>query len=351
VSDAGVTWPLVLGKLLARADLAAHEVEWALSEILTGQAGDAQIAAFALGLRAKGETVDEMTALVETTVRFGERLDPGIDRDQLLDTCGTGGDRSGTINVSTLTAFVVAGAGVPVVKHGNRSASSECGSADVLEALGVAIELHPEGVAQCLVDVGMGFCFAPRFHPALRHAAAARRALGVPTTFNFLGPLANPAGVRRQLVGVSDPAMAERMIGVLRARGAIHAWVVFGHDGLDEITTTGTSTVYELRDGEVRVTTIDPASLGVPRAERGALRGGDASHNAGITSRVLGGEPGPVRDLVAVNAAAALVVAGRVDTLVEGLELALDVIGNGAAAEIVERLVKTSRAAHDAGTA
>jgi anthranilate phosphoribosyltransferase len=351
VSDAVLTWSHVLGKLVARADLARDEVEWALSEILTGQAADAHIAAFAVGLRAKGETVDEMTALVDTAVRFGERLHPGIDRDQLVDTCGTGGDRSGTINVSTLAAFVVAGAGAPVVKHGNRSASSECGSADVLEALGVAIELHPEGVAQCVADVGIGFCFAPRFHPALRHAAAVRRALGVPTTFNFVGPLANPAAVRRQLIGVSDPAMAERIVGVLRARGALHAWVVFGHDGLDEITTTGTSTVYELRDGEVRVTTVDPAGLGLPLAERADLRGGDASHNAGVAIRVLAGEPGPARDLVALNAAAALVVAGRAETLAEGLELAFEVIGNGAAAEIVERLVKSSRAAHDAGGA
>jgi anthranilate phosphoribosyltransferase len=352
VTTGASSWPAVLQKLVQRTDLARDEVEWALSEILTGQATEAQIAGFAIGLRAKGETVAEMTALADTVVRFGERLPiDGFDRDQLVDTCGTGGDRCDTINVSTLAAVVAAGAGAPVVKHGNRSASSQCGSADVLEALGVTIELEPSSVAQCVAHAGMGFCFAPRFNPALRHAGPARRALGVATTFNFLGPLVNPAAVQRQVVGVSDPAMAERMLGVLKARGAIHAWVVFGHDGLDEITTTGPSTVYELRDGDVRVRTLDPAMFGVRVAELSALRGGDASHNAAIALRILDGEPGPGRDVVVVNAAAALLVAGLAADIAEGVAMAMEAIGNGAAARVVEGLVKSSRATTRAGGA
>jgi len=338
------SWPSVIGQLLAGADLTRDEVAWAFSQILAGEAGDILIAGFAVGLRAKGETVEEMTALADTVAEFGVRLGTeGFEHERLVDTCGTGGDRAGTINVSTLAAIVAAGAGAPVVKHGNRSASSVCGSADLLEALGVLVDLHPEGVAACLGEAGMGFCFAPRFNPALRHAGPVRRTLGVPTTFNFLGPLVNPAAVRRQIVGVSDPAMAARMLGVLQARGALHAWVVFGHDGLDEITTTGPSTVHELRDGEVRAFSVAPADFGVPEAEPGALRGGDAARNAEIANRVLDGEAGAARDVVVVNAAAALHIAGLADTLVDGVELAQEAIGNGAAARVVERLVKVSQ--------
>jgi anthranilate phosphoribosyltransferase len=346
------TWSQVLGKLLARIDLSRDEAAWALSEILSGRADDAHIAGFAFGLRAKGETVDEMTALADTVAEFGDPLaGEHLERDQLVDTCGTGGDRAGTINVSTLAAIVAAGAGAPVVKHGNRSASSLCGSADLLEALGVVVDLHAAGVAACVVEAGMGFCFAPRFNPAMRHAVPVRRALGVPTTFNFLGPLVNPAAVRRQIVGVSDPTMAERMVGVLRARGALHAWVVFGHDGLDEITTTGASTVYELRDGDIRTRTVEPATFGVPVADPGAIKGGEPNRNAEIAARVLDGEPGPAADVVIVNAAAALHVAGLAVTIADAVELAREAIGNGAAARVVERLVKVSQRGPEQGAA
>ena len=248
-----------------------------MTEILEGRATSGQIAAFCIALRMKGETVEEMTGLLGAMF---EHVTPVVvdDPGGLVDTCGTGGDRSCTINASTLAAMVVAGAGARVCKHGNRAQSSKCGSADLLEALGVAVDLGPAGVAACIAEAGMGFCFAPRFHPAMRHAGPTRRELGVPTVFNFLGPLANPAQVRRQSLGVSDPKMAVKMAGVLQARGAERAFVVYGHDGLDEITTTTTSTVIEIRDGESRTYDIDPAALGLTLADPVALMGGDAVH-------------------------------------------------------------------------
>ncbi|HEX8581242.1 MAG TPA: anthranilate phosphoribosyltransferase, partial [Acidimicrobiales bacterium] len=269
--------------------------------------------------------------------------------DGLVDTCGTGGDRSRTINVSTIAALVVAGAGGRVCKHGNRAASSACGSADLLEALGVAIDLGPAGVARCIDEVGIGFCFAPRFHPAMRHAGPARRELGVPTVFNFLGPMANPARVRRQVLGVSDPSMAERMAQVLGANGAERALVVYGHDGLDELTTTTTSTVLELRDGGLRTYVVDPVELGLAPADPAELKGGDAATNASLARAVLGGEPGPRRDVVLLNAAAGLVAAGLADDLVDGLVLAASSIDEGRAAATLDRLVDISTAARTAG--
>ncbi|MGH9285667.1 MAG: anthranilate phosphoribosyltransferase, partial [Acidimicrobiales bacterium] len=287
-------WPAVLGRLLAKDHLSEAQAAAALSAILAGEASPAQVAAFMIGLRAKGETSEEMGALVRTMLRFAEPVpvDPGIE---LVDTCGTGGDRAGTVNISTMAALVVAGAGAKVCKHGNRAASSQAGSADVLEALGVAIDLGPQGVARCLAEAGMGFCFAIRFHPALRHAGPVRRELGVPTVFNFLGPLANPARPRRQVIGVSDPAMAETVAGVLEANGATRAMVVFGHDGLDELTTTTTSSVLELRDGEVHRFEVDAAALGIPVADRAQLRGGDAGANADLARCILDGERGAHR--------------------------------------------------------
>ena len=340
-------WPAVLGALGRRRGLTADEAGAALAEILSGSATSAQIAAFALGLRIKGETVEEMAALVATMADFGDRVElpEGVDA---VDTCGTGGDRSSSINVSTLAALMVAGAGAPVLKHGNRSASSACGSADVLEALGVSANLGPAGVAACVEQAGMGFCFAPRFHPALRHAGPTRKELGTPTVFNFLGPLANPGRVRRQTLGVSDPAMAERMIGVLVARGAERALVVYGHDGLDELSTTTTSTVLELRDGGIRAYDVDPAALGFAPADASALRGGDASTNAELARRVLDGEAGPHRDIVLLNAAAGLLAAGEVDDLPAGFEAATAALDGGAAAGVVERLVEVSQAARAA---
>ena len=249
-----------------------------------------------------------------------------------------------------MAALVAAGAGARVAKHGNRAASSQCGSADVLEALGVVIDLAPDGVARCIEEVGIGFCFAPRFHPALRFAGPVRRELGVPTTFNFLGPLANPAGVGRQSVGVSDPAMAERVVGALSELGKAHVLVFYGHDGLDELTTTASSTVYELRDGEVRRSVVDPADFGIDRAEREDLVGGDAAHNAAIVVEVLGGAEGPVRDIVTLNAAAALVVADLADDLATGVDLARAVLDDGRAARTLERFVEASRREREQGS-
>jgi anthranilate phosphoribosyltransferase len=339
-------WPAVLGALVARQPLTADQTAAALSEILRGDATSAQIAAFAIGLRIKGETVDEITGLVDAMLAFAEPVPVDDDlRARLVDTCGTGGDRSHSVNISTMAAFVVAGAGVPVCKHGNRAASSSSGSADVLEALGVAINLGPDGVARCITEAGMGFCFAARFHRALRHAGPTRSELGVPTVFNFLGPLANPARVKRQALGVSDPAMAEKLIGVLSGRGATRALVLYGHDGLDELSTIGPSTVLELRDGEVRELVVDPAELGLLPTTREALRGGDAATNAGLVRAVLEGERGPHRDIVVLNAAAALVAGDAADGLADGIALAQTVIDSGRAAAVLDALVRVSKEA------
>ena len=341
-------WPDVLGRLIRREELPDELAERALATILEGEATDAQIAGFAVALRAKGESPRELAALVRTMLRFADRVeveDPGT----LVDTCGTGGDRSGSVNVSTMAAVIAAGAGARVAKHGNRAASSRCGSADVLEALGVVIDLGPEGVARCVREASIGFCFAPRFHPAMRFAGPPRREMGVATTFNFLGPLANPAGVRRQAVGVSDPAMAERMIGTLVALGAERALVFFGHDGLDELTTTTTSTVYELSDGLVRSYELDPATLGIPVATPGALAGGDAAGNAAAVHHVLSGQVGPVRDIAVLNASAALVVAGIADDIAGGIDAAVASIDDGHAAAVLEGFVRTSVAAREEG--
>ena len=341
-----VVWPDVLAPLMRRDDLPARLVEQAMTTILSGDASDAQIAAFAVALRSKGETPAELAALVRTMLRFSTPVEIDLEHPgPVVDTCGTGGDRSRSINVSTLAALVVAGAGVRVAKHGNRSASSACGSADLLEALGVAIELGPEGVARCVDEAGIGFCFAPRFHPAMRFAGPTRRELGVPTTFNFLGPLANPARVRRQVVGVSDPTMAERMLATLAELGTERAMVFHGGDGLDELTTTTVSDVFELVDGDVRHSVIDPGELGIARVDMSALVGGDPAHNAAIAHRVLDGEPGPARDVVVLNAAAALQVAGAASGIRDGLDRAADAIDSGGAATALEKFVKVSRAA------
>ena len=335
-------WPPVLARLLARQDLEAHEAEAAMSAILEGSATPAQIAGFVVALRAKGETAAEIAALARTMLAFAERVEVSVA--PLVDTCGTGGDRSGSINVSTVAAFVAAGAGAKVAKHGNRSASSECGSADLLEELGVTLDPGPAAVARCIEESGIGFCFAPRYHPALRHAGPTRRELGVPTTFNFLGPLANPAGARRQSLGVSDPAMAEKVIAALGELGCEHALVFHGHDGLDELTTTTTSSVWELSGGEVRTFVLDPALLGIPRATAGDLRGGGPGRNAEVATDVLSGAKGPARDIVVLNAAAALVVAGVAAGFAEGIEAAQASLAEGRAAAALERLVALSGA-------
>jgi anthranilate phosphoribosyltransferase len=338
------SWPDALGPLLRGDDLDASVVDAAMTTILEGEATDAQIAAFAVALRAKGETSTELATMVRTMLRFGERVDVP-EGSPLVDTCGTGGDRSGTINVSTAAAIVTAGAGVRVAKHGNRAASSDCGSADVLEALDVVIDLGPAGVARCIDEAGIGFCFAPRFHPAMRFAGPPRRELGVATTFNFLGPLANPARAPRRTVGVADPDMAERVVATLAELGVERAFVFFGHDGLDELTTTTASTVRELRDGAVHRFVLDPVDVGLAHASIEDLRGGDAPTNAGIVRRVLDGEKGAPRDIVGLNAAGALVAAGAAADFPSGVELAFATIDTGAAGDALDRLVRTSQAA------
>ena len=331
----------MLGPLTAGRDLRAEQVTAAVTVILQGGASPAQIAAFAVGLRMKGETVDEMSTLLDVMRAFGEpvHLPAGTNA---LDTCGTGGDRACTINASTVAALVVAGAGAKVCKHGNRSQSSQCGSADLLEALGVQISLGPAEVAACVERAGMGFCFAPRYHPAFRHVGPTRKELGVPTVFNFLGPVANPAGVRHQVLGVSDPAMAAKLIGVLQARGAERSLVLYGHDGLDELSTITTSTVLELRDGEVRTYDVDPSALGLKPATIEEIQGGDPATNADLARRILDGEPGPRREFVLLNAAAGLVAAGVVDDLAQGLEAATAAVDDGHAGTALERLVAVS---------
>lgn len=336
------SWPGVLGPLTSGRDLTAGDAAAAMAEILDGAADPAQIAGFIVALRMKGETVEELTGLVRAMLDAAERVELP-DPATALDIVGTGGDRAHTINVSTLASLVVAGAGAAVCKHGNRAASSACGSADLLETLGVRIDLGPAGVAACVAEAGMGFCFAPRFHPAMRFAIPVRAALGVPTVFNFLGPMANPARVQRLVIGVADPTMAERMIHVLAANGATRALVVYGHDGLDELTTTTTSALLELRDGEVTSSVVDPTAFGLVAVEPGQLVGGDAATNAALAHAVLSGEKGPHRDVVVLNAAAGLVVAGIADTIAEGIDAAAASLDDGHAADTVERLVAVSR--------
>jgi anthranilate phosphoribosyltransferase len=341
-TDADSLWPALLGKLIHGEDLAPDEAGAALAAILEGRATPAQIAGFAVALRAKGETPAEMAALVRTMLAYAERVEVA---GPLLDTCGTGGDRSCSINVSTLAAVVAAGAGARVAKHGNRSATSACGSADLLETLGVAVDLGPAGVARCIDETGIGFCYAPRYHRALRHAGPVRRELGVPTTFNFLGPLANPAGARRQTIGVGDAAMAERIVATLVELGTERALVFFGHDGLDELTTTTTSAVWEVADGDVRFSNLDPTEFGIPLAAPEDLVGGDPVANARLARAVLDGAPGPHRDVVVLNAAAALIAAGLAADLGAGIEAAKGSLDGGRAAAVLDGLVKVSRKA------
>ncbi len=336
-------WPAVLGVLSARGDLSSEQARSAMSEILDGAASPAQIAGFVVALRMKGETVDELTGLLRAMLDAAERVELP-EGPPVVDVVGTGGDRAHTINVSTLAALVVAGAGGRVCKHGNRAASSSAGSADVLEALGVRIDCGPDEVARCVAQAGIGFCFAPRYHSAMRHAGPTRGELGIPTAFNILGPLANPAGATRLMIGVADASMAERMAGVLAARGAERALIVHGDDGLDELTISTTSQVVELRDGALRTYEVDPLALGIARAPAQSLVGGDPVTNAALARRVLDGERGPHRDIVTLNAAAGLVTAGIVDDLAAGLEAARATIDEGRAAAALEGLVTASNA-------
>ena len=335
-------WPALLGLLLERNHLTAGQAESAMRTILSGDATSAQLIAFVVALRAKGESSAELAGLLDAVLAHASIV-PLTDaqREGAVDIVGTGGDNSHSINVSTMAAIVTAGVGVPVCKHGARGASSKCGTADVLEELGVAIELTPEQVRHCIDESGMGFCYAPAFHPAFRFAAPSRREIGIPTVFNLLGPMANPGRVRRQVIGVANAAFAERMVETLRSHGSTHAWVVHG-GGLDELTTTGPSEVIELRDGEIDHFRVDPGELGLAPAHNEDLTGGDRDENADVVRRVLDGERGPHRDIVVLNAAAGLVVGARAASLAEGLELAATSIDSGAAAETLRRLAAAS---------
>jgi len=337
------TWPEVLAALVARTDLTVAQTTWAMGEILAGEATEAQIAGFAIGLKAKGETVEEVSGPAEAM--YAART-PIVVPGRLLDVVGTGGDRSMSVNISTMAAIVAAGAGAKVVKHGNRSASSQSGSADVLEALGIRLDLTPARVAEVAEEAGITFCFAAAFNPAMRHTAAPRRELGIGTTFNILGPLANPTRPAAQAVGCADPRMAPVMAGVFAARG-VDAWVFRGDDGLDELTTTTTSSVWTVHGGEVSTTTVDPAALGLAPSTTDALRGGDATHNAEVVRRLLAGETGAVRDAVLLNAGAALAVHAADDgdvatRLTAGFERARAAVDDGAAAAVLQGWVAAS---------
>jgi anthranilate phosphoribosyltransferase len=331
-------WSSVLSRLISGEALTSDESAAAMLAIMREEATPAQVAGFLMALRTKGETVDELDGLSRTALEMAQPVAAPLP---VVDTCGTGGDRSGTFNISTLGAIVVAGAGVPVAKHGNRAASSHCGSADLLEALGVRIALGPEGVERCLAEAGIAFMFAPVFHPAAAYAAGIRSELRVPTVFNFLGPLTNPARPTAQVVGVSDPKMLPLLAEVLARRG-IRAMVFRGEDGLDELTTTAPSIVHAVEGGRVAVRTLDPSELGLSRAAPDDLLGGDAATNAEIARRVLGGEAGPRRDVVLLNAAAALLVAGTASSMEDGLIRAAGAIDSGAGARTLERWVEVS---------
>ena len=339
-------WPAVLSQLFSGRDLPTAVATAALGEILEGRAEPAQIGAFAAALRTKGESIDEIIGLSRA---MRERSTPVLAGGGAIDTCGTGGDRSGTVNVSTMAALVAAGAGIEVCKHGGAASSSLSGSADVLGALGVVVDLGASGVELCLEEAGIGFCFAPRFHPAMRYAGPIRRQLGAPTIFNFLGPLCNPAGVTKQVVGVGDARMAEKMLGVLEANGSTNVMVVFGHDGLDELSVSAPSTILHsvFVDGahQRSIIEFDPRELGIDFAPPEQLHGGDAEFNATRVHALLAGEVGPQRDFLLINSAAALLVAGLVDTLVDGMALAAESIDSGAAMGSLLRLIAASHKA------
>ena len=331
--------------LLGRKALDRTQAREVMDQIMAGEATPVQIAGVVIALRAKGETVEEMAGFVDSMRAHATPLTLPVEA---IDTCGTGGDRAGTFNISTAAALVAAGAGLAVAKHGNRAATSRCGSADVLEALGVDIMLGPEGVRSCVVEAGMGFCFAPTFHPAMRHAGPARRELGVRTVFNVLGPLANPAHVKRQALGVGAPGLAPLMVRVLRDLGHDRALVFYGEDGLDELSTVTRSRVFELRDGQVTEFELDPSSLGLPPARPEDLRGATPPENAALIRRIFDGEKGPRRDVVMLNAAAAMIAGGRARDWREGLSVAAESIDKGAAGERLDRLVAASKKARSA---
>ncbi|MFJ9388016.1 anthranilate phosphoribosyltransferase [Nocardioides sp. NPDC101246] len=345
MTSAPNSWPEVLTTLVAGQSLSAHQAAWAMEEILSGEATPAQIAAFAVALRAKGETVDELAGVADGMLA---KANPIFVPGRVLDIVGTGGDRSFSVNISTMSAIVAAGAGAKIVKHGNRSASSKSGSADVLEALGIRLDLDVSRVGEVAEEAGITFLFAAAFHPAMRHAAAARREIGIATVFNLLGPLTNPARPASSAIGCADPAAAPVMAGVFARRG-VDAWVFRGDDGLDELTTTTTSHVWMVSQGVVTEASVEPLDHGIGRSTAEDLRGDDAAYNASVVRRLLAGEKGAVRDAVVLNAGAALAVhdagSGSVDErLAGGIARAADAIDSGAAQGVLDRWVAaTSR--------
>ncbi|GAA1792860.1 anthranilate phosphoribosyltransferase [Planosporangium flavigriseum] len=344
------SWRTLLAALLRAEELSTQDTAWAMGEIMAGSATPAQISAFAVALRAKGETPAEITGLVEAMLGNAARVDLPADlRASAVDIVGTGGDGAHTVNISTMASIVVAAAGVPIIKHGNRAATSKCGAADLLEEFGIALDLGPAEVAKCVTEVGIGFCFAARFHPGMRHAAAPRREVGVPTFFNFLGPMTNPAQPANAAVGCADPRMAGVMAEVFARRGD-SVLVMRGEDGLDEFTTTGPTRIWAVRDGHVTETVVDAADLGVARSRPEDLRGGEAPYNAQVARALFAGKTGPVRDAVLVNAAAALVAQGGWgDDLTASLRAAMGraaaAIDSGAAADLMRRWIAAAQSA------
>jgi len=334
-----------IDRLAQREDLTAEETGAVLAEIMAGDAGETQIAGFLIALRTKGETADELAGLATTMRRLAARVQTKRPADELLDTAGTGGGRT-TFNVSTTAALIAAGAGCAVAKHGNRSATSLSGSADLLEALGAKIDLQPAQVARCVDEVGFGFMFAPAHHGATRFVVPVRRELAVRTIFNFLGPLTNPAGATRQLIGVSDPAMLDTLAAALARLGARRALVVSSEDGLDELSTSAPTRVVEVNgSGELASSTIAPADVGLAEAPPDAVAGGTPEQNAATTRAILAGEPGPARDLAVLNAGAAIYAGGRADSIADGVRLAQEAVDSGAAARTLEAYVSLSQRA------
>jgi anthranilate phosphoribosyltransferase len=329
----------LIEKLGRREDLSTDEAANAMAVIMRGEAAPAQIAGLLIALAMKGERPAELVGFART---MRAEAVPLRRSGEVFDTCGTGGDRSGTFNISTASAIVLAACGVRVAKHGNRSVSSKCGSADVLESLGVAITAKPETVERCLADVGVAFLFAPTFHPAMKHAAQTRRDLGVRTAFNLLGPLTNPARPSRQVVGVPRPELTELIARALMLLGSERAWVVHGADGLDELSTTGHTKVSECRDGTVQTFYVHPSDYGLAKASVDQLRGGDAAQNAGIIRSVFAGEQGPARDVVLLNVGAAMFVAGRAESVRDGIAQGAAAIDSGAARDVLARLTAAS---------
>jgi anthranilate phosphoribosyltransferase len=329
-----------LAKLVLGQDLSREEARAAMRTLVDGEATPSQIAGFAVALRMKGETPEEIAGLAEVMREAATRVDAGSD---VVDVVGTGGDGAGTFNISTLSALIVSSAGGRVAKHGNRSVTSACGAADFLEAVGIAIDLNPTGVARCVQETGFGFMFAPLYHPATRHAIVPRREIGVRTVFNILGPLTNPAGARRQLTGVAVPGLGETVAHVLALLGSEHAVVVHGQDGLDEISVSAPTQVHEARDGQVRSYVIEPEQFGLPRWPTDAVRGGTVEANVRLARAVLDGERGPARDVVLINCAAALYVAGLADSIQDGIERTADELDSGRAASKVKQVAEASQ--------